>query len=679
MAAQSRRARQQRAQRRRERLVDLHARVAAQERQLTTPQGWREWLEVAARFPRGEHSLNNLLLIWQQRPESTALAGYDAWQAQGRQVRRGEHGVRLIADDDRRGEQPVNLFDVAQTEPAEGVDGAAAVSLAPPTLGVSAESAREHVRQVLAQVTGAGDGAVREVEVQAAAFLVLRAHGHAVEAPSTAPTSTAARGCAERALTVARAVLGRSVDGGDVERSRALLERVQRGARQTAGLAERAQLRAARGAPGPGRVGRDLATVGEQDLFATPARLQRLAEVNAAAAAFYREQLAGAPQVRAQLRQRVGDGSALPGGFVLGYAPPDWTPLLDHLRAQGFADRDLLDAGVVQESRNGRLLDRFRDRVLVGLHDEHGRLAGFIGRAVPLDAAPGEHIPKYLNTSATELFDKGRALIGLHEQRGALEAGAVPVLVEGPFDVLATAAAPGAHGRVVPIATSGTAVSAEQVAAILQAASSPRFVLAHDADDGGRAATVRTAEMLLTTTDREVRAARLPDGHDPASWARAQPERVLLPYLDDRFSRPAVQVVIDARIASFGERLQWVDGRVDAMRHAVRVLDGQPREVAAAEALRIAQRLQLDPVTVAEELGEVPKSGRAAQRAIQQRLDALTGRARPGQGSAGRPHPARLASMAFPDRVPAPRPHAERPSTRAPGPGAGRDGQDRGR
>ena len=105
-------------------LEELHAGIEA----LTTTEAWTAWLTVAARFHT--YSLNNQILIWTQNPDATRVAGYQAWTRLGRQVRRGETGLRILAPctykatDDTTGEEArvvrgfrsVAVFDVAQTD-----------------------------------------------------------------------------------------------------------------------------------------------------------------------------------------------------------------------------------------------------------------------------------------------------------------------------------------------------------------------------------------------------------------------------------------------------------------------------------------------------------------------------------------------------------------------------------
>ena len=68
---------------------------------LTSSERWTAWLRVQARFHH--YSFSNTLLIELQRPGSTRVAGYRAWQTLGRQVRRGERGIAILAPVVRRG------------------------------------------------------------------------------------------------------------------------------------------------------------------------------------------------------------------------------------------------------------------------------------------------------------------------------------------------------------------------------------------------------------------------------------------------------------------------------------------------------------------------------------------------------------------------------------------------
>lgn len=118
-------------------LVEMHAELASQVAKLDGEGAWQVWLGFAASF----HTYNNTILIWAQKPEASMVAGYRAWQAKGRQVRRGEKAIKVLGPVTRRtevldahgnpvrdhtgkplhetrmvGVKPVSVFDVSQTE-----------------------------------------------------------------------------------------------------------------------------------------------------------------------------------------------------------------------------------------------------------------------------------------------------------------------------------------------------------------------------------------------------------------------------------------------------------------------------------------------------------------------------------------------------------------------------------
>jgi antirestriction protein ArdC len=85
----------ERDERRRRQLTELHTRLAHAVEDLAHGDAWRRMLDMAARLPT--YSANNVLLITVQRPDATRVAGYQAWRAMGRHVRKGETGIAILA------------------------------------------------------------------------------------------------------------------------------------------------------------------------------------------------------------------------------------------------------------------------------------------------------------------------------------------------------------------------------------------------------------------------------------------------------------------------------------------------------------------------------------------------------------------------------------------------------
>jgi DNA primase len=298
------------------------------------------------------------------------------------------------------------------------------------------------------------------------------------------------------------------------------------------------------------------------------------------------------------LAQRGIVGTHLDEGWLLGYAPPGWTRLVDRLRGR-FAEQSLVDSGVARRSSRGTLIDAFRDRIIFGIRDVDGHLAGFIGRDLSGDAAT----PKYLNTTQSALFGKGRLLYGLHEGSKPGDSAQQPVLVEGPLDVLAiTARANAAAARdLLPVAACGTAFTRSHAELIAQAAfrcESP-MVIALDADTAGRTAAAGIGEQLRAA-GLDVRIAALPSGTDPCEYL-GHAAAMLDTFRYDH-AVPLLTACVQDAIAAQGDRMQWIEGRLGAARWITRYLATYPPSHAARQVVWLADILNLDHTTITHEL-----------------------------------------------------------------------------
>jgi hypothetical protein len=79
----------------RRRVEELQGQIAGQVGQLLSSDEWKTWLDTAAKFHK--YSFGNQLLILVQKPEADLVAGYGKWQQLGRQVRKGESGIGILA------------------------------------------------------------------------------------------------------------------------------------------------------------------------------------------------------------------------------------------------------------------------------------------------------------------------------------------------------------------------------------------------------------------------------------------------------------------------------------------------------------------------------------------------------------------------------------------------------
>ncbi len=207
--------------------------------------------------------------------------------------------------------------------------------------------------------------------------------------------------------------------------------------------------------------------------------------------------------------------------FQLGYAPAGWQVLHHYLVEQKHLPVELVEqAGlIVPRKSGGGYYDRFRDRLIIPIHDQQGRTIGFGSRTLTNEQ------PKYLNSPETPLFDKGKTLFGLDKARSAIVQQDQAVVVEGYFDAIAL------HAAGIPnvVASMGTALTLEQVRQLLRYTESKQIVFNFDADAAGdRAAERAIAEIqdLAYRGEVQLRVLSIPEGKDADEFLRTEsPQR----------------------------------------------------------------------------------------------------------------------------------------------------------
>ncbi len=213
---------------------------------------------------------------------------------------------------------------------------------------------------------------------------------------------------------------------------------------------------------------------------------------------YYRSHLFNNKDVLTYLREKRALKDATIETFGLGYAPHGYDNLLKHFTAKGYSEQDLVDAGMLsvresEDARNStRTYDRFRNRIMIPIRDENGRMVGFGARIVD----PND-IPKFLNSPETPIFNKGHILYGLDRARKPIRAADQAVIVEGYLDVIALHQA-GYENVVSPM---GTALTEDQLRLLKRL--TRRIVLALDPDTAGQKAVLRGLEAARSAMDKE--------------------------------------------------------------------------------------------------------------------------------------------------------------------------------
>ena len=213
--------------------------------------------------------------------------------------------------------------------------------------------------------------------------------------------------------------------------------------------------------------------------------------------------------------------------FRIGYAPDNQEGLRDSLLKEGYTDSQIIESGVYRKSKHGKDPYPFmRDRVMFPVADRRGRIVAFGGRVLPdhlaVPSRSGYTPPKYLNSSETPIFHKGRMLYGESHARQAAGEGQDIIIVEGYMDVIACHQA-GLKGAVAPL---GTALTEDQVHALWQMIpKKPKLpILCFDGDAAGLQAAERACERILPLlqSDQSVRFSFLPKGEDPDSLIKSE-------------------------------------------------------------------------------------------------------------------------------------------------------------
>ncbi|CAA0095203.1 DNA primase [Zhongshania aliphaticivorans] len=225
--------------------------------------------------------------------------------------------------------------------------------------------------------------------------------------------------------------------------------------------------------------------------------------------AHYQKQLRVSPQSQRAVDylKRRGLSGRIARDFNIGFAPPGWDNLLNTFGNTDEQKQQLIDAGMLIEKEDGKLYDRFRDRIMFPIRDNRGRVIAFGGRVL------GDDKPKYLNSPETDIFQKNRELYGLYHARQNNRHLEQLLIVEGYMDVVALAQ----HGIMTGIATLGTASNTEHLRTAFRYAS--ELIFCFDGDAAGRKAAERALENALPVMEdgRRIRFLFLPEGDDPDS------------------------------------------------------------------------------------------------------------------------------------------------------------------
>lgn len=249
--------------------------------------------------------------------------------------------------------------------------------------------------------------------------------------------------------------------------------------------------------------------------------------LNAWASEYFAKYLSGSDEGRtvglSYFAQKRGFTDATIRKFGLGFCSADGEAMTMAALSAGYKKDFLLSTGLtLQREGDGKLRDRFRDRVMFPVHNISGRVVAFGGRTLRTDKS----VAKYQNSPESDIYSKKRELYGLYFAKKAIQQLDFAIMVEGYTDVISMHQA----GVENVVASSGTSLTTEQIQLLRRF--THNITVIYDGDSAGIHASLRGIDMILKE-GMNVRVVLLPPEHDPDSFARAHSATELQNYIKD--------------------------------------------------------------------------------------------------------------------------------------------------
>lgn len=239
-------------------------------------------------------------------------------------------------------------------------------------------------------------------------------------------------------------------------------------------------------------------------------------EINESACEYYERELensVGGKQVYSYLKSRGFNDQTIKL-FRFGYSPAKGDVLVKHFELKGYHSADLIKAGVAT-NKNGRVIDMFRNRLMIPISNQQGKVVAFTARVLD------DSLPKYINTPESPIYHKSDILFGFDKAKEFARKQDHLILVEGNMDVVASYQA----GVKNVAAVSGTALTENQLNLIKRF--TKNLKISFDVDAAGINAAKRAIGMAAEK-EFNIKVITVPEGKDPADLVKNDPKKWVL-------------------------------------------------------------------------------------------------------------------------------------------------------
>ena len=329
---------------------------------------------------------------------------------------------------------------------------------------------------------------------------------------------------------------------------------------------------------------------------------KKVYEINQIAAEFYHQNLyntAKAKLAQEYVKKRKLDNKTLKN-FLIGYAG-NYNELYQLLKQKGYSEEEILASSLVSKMSDGKMVDRFRKRLMFPIQDVRNRVIAFGGRVLD------DSKPKYINSPENIVYSKGRHLFGLNVAKKIETKMQKIIIVEGYMDAISL------HQRGIhnAVASLGTALTEAQ--GHLLRNNSEQVIIGYDADGAGQAATMRGLE-ILQNMGCDIRILQIEGAKDPDEFVvKYGPER-FVKQVDKSISLVEYKV----KVLRSSLDIEQTNDKIKFLKEIAKVLARIDNEIERqVYADNIAKEYQVSKEAIYAEIEKLKKSAGSGRKVLE--------------------------------------------------------------